>query len=304
MPEDLPGIVCGYHLSIARAKPGVCGAFLKFIFDSHEVRAQAEVACNGLTRVGLSQAAIDNLLVPVPPLTEQEQIVRLIRHHLSNIDALIAEQRRLVVLLKEKREGVITHAVTKGLNLDARTKYSGREWIGPVPENWFVARLKADLSFLTSGSRGWAEHYADAGDIFLRITNLRRGDIRLDLDDLQFVIVPPGSEGERTRVKHGDLLFSITAYLGSVAVVPDDLPKAFVSQHIALARLKGDLLTPEWAAFVAISDVGQTYFEMQGYGGAKVQLSLDDVRGLQIVIPPINEQRKVDPCVKTNLVRQ
>jgi len=150
--------------------------------------------------------------------------------------------------------------------------------------------LKRDLVFLTSGSRGWAEHYADDGALFIRIGNLTRDSIRLDLSDIQRVAVPEGTEGERTKVQPGDVLFSITAYLGSVAIVPDNLEPAFVSQHVALARLGGRYLSPDWTAYVALSSVGKTYLETQGYGGTKIQLSLDDVANLVMTVPPLQEQ--------------
>lgn len=164
-------------------------------------------------------------------------------------------------------------------------------WLGEVPAHWDVYPLKRELDFLTSGSRGWAEHYSDDGALFLRIGNLTRDSIRLDLSDIQRVDIPDGAEGARTRVKPGDVLFSITAYLGSVAVVPEGIEPAFVSQHVALARLKekGSVL-PAWSAYVALSWIGKTYLETTGYGGTKVQLSLDDVANLLLTVPPLTEQ--------------
>lgn len=169
-------------------------------------------------------------------------------------------------------------------------KDSGVDWLGKVPKHWEVRPLKRDLAFLTSGSRGWAEHYSDDGALFIRIGNLTRDSVRLDLTDIQRVIVPNGAEGERTKVQPGDILFSITAFLGSVAVAPEGLEPAFVSQHVALARLQEGELLPIWVAYVAFSWVGKTYLETQGYGGTKVQLGLDDVANLLLTIPPLNEQ--------------
>jgi type I restriction enzyme S subunit len=170
-------------------------------------------------------------------------------------------------------------------------KDSGIEWLGEVPVHWEVMSLKRDLLFLTSGSRGWADHYADDGALFIRIGNLPRNDIHLDLSDIQRVAVPDGTEGERTRVQSGDVLFSITAYLGSVAVVPEDFEVAYVSQHVALARLSGQSLLPKWVAYLTLSSVGKTYLETQGYGGTKVQLSLDDVRNIPMLAPSLDEQQ-------------
>jgi type I restriction enzyme, S subunit len=157
-------------------------------------------------------------------------------------------------------------------------KPSGVEWLGDVPAGWEMMPLKRDLDYLTSGSRGWAENYSDNGELFIRIANLTRGTIGLDLSDIQRVAVPEGAEGSRTKVRPGDVLFSITAYLGSVAVVPDGLETAYVSQHIALARLRKARISSKWVGFVALSVVGQTWFDTKSYGGTKVQLSLDDVR--------------------------
>ncbi|MNL46973.1 EcoKI restriction-modification system protein HsdS [compost metagenome] len=132
---------------------------------------------------------------------------------------------------------------------------------------------------------------------------MTRDDITLDLSDIQRVVVPPGSEGERTGVRPGDVLFSITAYLGSVAVVPANLGLAYVSQHVALARLNKKKLLPEWLAYVAKSIVGKTYLEMQGYGGTNVQLSLDDVANLPVTVPPIREQEAIVQFVRTETAK-
>ncbi len=169
-------------------------------------------------------------------------------------------------------------------------KDSGVEWLGAVPGHWLVIPLKRDIEFVTSGARGWAENYADDGDLFLRIGNLTRDSIRLDLSDTQRVVVPDGAEVDRTQVQAGDILFSITAYLGSVAVVPAGLGRAFVSQHVALVRPSKKHCLSEWLAYVAISYVGKTHLETTGYGGTKVQLSLADVTSLPMVVPPIDEQ--------------
>ena len=170
-------------------------------------------------------------------------------------------------------------------------QHSGVDWLGDLPSHWTVTPLKRDTIFVTSGARGWAENYSDDGDLFLRIGNLTRTSISLDLSDIQRVTVEDGSEGARTQVRAGDVLFSITAYLGSVAVVPDGLGTAYVSQHVALARLKQKQFLPDWVAYVASSYVGKTYLETQGYGGTKIQLSLGDVASLLVTSPPLEEQR-------------
>lgn len=238
----------------------------------------------------LNEAQIGNFPLVFPKTEEQQGIAAFLHRETAKIDALITEQQRLIKLLKEKRQGVISHAVTKGLVPDVPMKDSGVEWLGEVPEHWEIMPLKRGLVFLTSGSRGWADHYSEDGALFIRIGNLTRDSIRLDLSDIQRVSVPDGTEGERTKVQRGDVLFSITAYLGSVAVVAANLESAYVSQHVALARVKLECLLPEWVAYVTLSFVGRTYLETQGYGGTKIQLSLDDVANLVVTVPDVGEQ--------------
>ena len=142
VPEDLPGVVCGYHLSMVRPLPDVAGAFVTRLFGSVYAKSCFAVLANGLTRVGLGQYELDNVLLPFPPLAEQTKIAAFLDRETAKIDELVGEQRRLIELLKEKRQAVISHAVTKGLNPHAPLKPSGIEWLGDVPEHWNVSRLK------------------------------------------------------------------------------------------------------------------------------------------------------------------
>jgi type I restriction enzyme S subunit len=142
VPEDLPGVVCGYHLSMVRPRPGTAGAFVKRLFDSVYAKARFAVAANGLTRVGLGQYALDNVELPFPPVDEQTVIATFLDRETSKIDALIAEQEKLIALLAEKRQATISHAVTRGLNPNAPMKDSGVAWLEEIPAHWGVTRLK------------------------------------------------------------------------------------------------------------------------------------------------------------------
>lgn len=211
----------------------------------------------------------------------------------ATIDALVAKKERLIELLQEKRAAAITRAVTKGLDTAVPMKESGVGWLGEIPAHWVVSRLKNLARFVTSGSRGWAEHYSDDGPLFLRIGNLNAASIDLDLSDVQHVRPPFGAEGDRTHVRAGDLLISITALIGAVAVVPAGIPAAFVNQHLALVRLSETQANVRWIAFCVVSRVGQEQFRANLYGGTKDGLGLDDVRSLFVVAPPLDEQQRI-----------
>lgn len=136
--EDMPGVVCGYHLSIIRTSDPITAEYVQFSIMSHLNKARLYVDTPGVTRFGLDQDTIKNILVLLPPPDERRQIVRRLRSETAEIDGLIEKKTRFIALLKEKRAAVITHAVTKGIDPDAPMKDSGVDWLGRVPAHWDV----------------------------------------------------------------------------------------------------------------------------------------------------------------------
>ena len=244
-----------------------------------------------MPKVNRDKLAACPLLVPDP--AEQRAIADFLDRETAKIDALVARKERLIELLQEKRTALLTRAVTRGLDRNVPMKDSGVEWLAQIPAHWEVKRLKNVSTFVTSGSRGWAEFYSDEGPLFLRIGNVQSGSIDLNIDDVQHVDPPRGSEGERTRVKPGDVVVSITALIGAVAVISENLPEAFVNQHLALIRLFTSAADSRWVAYCIMSPVGQTQFAADLYGGTKDGLGLDDVRSLLVLAPPIREQERI-----------
>ncbi len=233
-------------------------------------------------------------IVALPPLEEQKQIADFLDFKTAKIDALIAKKKELIEKLKEQRIAVITQAVTKGLDTNAAMRYSGVDWLGQVPEHWEIRRLRYCVELVTSGSRGWAKYFSDSGSLFLRITNLNRESISLRLDDVERVDPPDGAEGARTLTQHGDLLISITADLGSVAIIPSKLEPAYVSQHLALVRPETNTLMSEWLALSVFSHSGKSQLLTAGYGGTKIQLNLNDIKEIVFCHPPSQgEQQRI-----------
>ncbi len=167
-----------------------------------------------------------------------------------------------------------------------------RDAPGDVPEGWALA-LTGDLfTLVTSGSRGWAEYYADAGALFLRIANLNHDTIGIDLAEKKYVSPPPSAEGTRTRVKVRDLLISITADVGMIGLVRSHPGEAYINQHIALAR-PAEELDEEYVAWYLASRHGQKQLQDLQRGATKVGLGLDDIRSVDVPLAPLAEQRRI-----------
>ncbi|WP_238082936.1 MULTISPECIES: restriction endonuclease subunit S [Pseudescherichia] len=283
----------GYHTIIARPFERENSRFYAYLLDCKELRSQVRHAVKGVKVFSITQAILRNLSIWLPSKDEQAQIAAFLDHETAKIDNLIEKQQQLIELLKEKRQAVISHAVTKGLHPDVPMKDSSVEWFGEVPEHWQIKRCKNLFDFVTSGSRGWAGYYSDEGDLFFRIANLTRDSINPKLDSIQYVTPPKGSEGERSKIKENDLLISITADLGSVCAADESISGGYVSQHISLCRPSGLVASSRWLAYFVLSDAAKEQFQGAGYGGTKVQLSLEDIRDLFVAYPPKSEQEKI-----------
>lgn len=171
------------------------------------------------------------------------------------------------------------------------------------PSHWVTTKGTTVFEFVTSGSRGWAQHYASTGAKFIRIGNLDHGSITLDLRDIQHVNPPSGAEGERTRLRPNDVLISITAELGMVGVVPAGFGEAYINQHIALARPRPDIHSKFVAWYFASDADGKKALRDMGRGGTKVGLGLDDIRNADVPLAPLPEQQRIADKLDTVLAR-
>ena len=242
--------------------------------------------------------------IPLPPLPEQTAIVRFLEHADRRIRRYIRTRQKLIALLEEQKQAIINEAVTG--RIDVRTgrtypayKDSGVE-LGEVPEHWKWCRLRNVVSLVTTGSRGWSSYASDTGPLFIRVANLSRGALKLRFDDVVRLNLPDTSEAQRTRIKAGDLLISVTAYIGSVGVVPEELEEAYVSQHVARCQPSPGSCS-QWIGYVLLSMIGQTHGRISLYGGTKDGLSLDDVKNYPILLPPRIEQDQAVRWIESNL---
>ena len=284
------GIITSAYVTIVPSAD-LTPRFAHFLLHGYDL-AKVFYRMGGGLRQSLKYADLKRLPLLVPPRSEQTRIANFLDEQTARIDALIAEKERLVGTLKNLRAEAIDHTVLGGEIKERGQPLNGLHVLGRAPRGWDVSRMKYELDYVTSGSRGWADYYADDGAIFIRIGNLTRDSITLDLADVQRVVLPNAAEGVRARVRPGDLLISITAYLGSVAVAPSEIEEAYVSQHVSLARPNFVRAIPDWLGYVVLSGVGKTFFDLQAYGGTKIQLSLDDIREMPVPLPSLDEQKR------------
>lgn len=280
------------HISILRLKASQSPAFLNYFLTVNYELVNSFYAKGSTKQTELQKESFLAHSIAVPINHLQRRIANWLDHQTTRIDKrreLLAKKREL---LQDLRSNLIAETIAFGLHGKA-AEPTGLADLPALPIGWQASHTKRLLRFITSGSRGWAEYYAEDGDIFLRIGNLTRETIDLDLSDTKYVRLPAkAAEGKRTRLRPGDLLVSITADLGSIAVVPVLEKAAYVSQHIALCRPKEGVY-PRWLGYAMLSPQTKRQLMSSGYGGTKIQLSLDDVRKVWLAVPPLDEQLEI-----------
>ena len=136
---------------------------------------------------------------------------------------LVAEQRRLMALLKEKRQAVISHAVTRGLNPHAPMKPSGIEWLGDVPEHWSVVKLGRHATVTKLTGFEYTNHWKvdpDGEIVALRGYNIKNG--KLDLESVDRISHELSASLDRSKLRAGDIVFPCTGTIGDAAIIPED----------------------------------------------------------------------------------
>ncbi len=149
--EELPGVLCGYHLALIRPLAHkVHGPYLAWLHSSKNFRSHYETQAVGVTRFGLSQNAFKEARIPLPPLPEQQRIAAYLDASCAAINAAVAAKRRQLETLDAFRKSTIKRAVMTGLNPSVKMKRTDVEWIPEMPQHWRLVRVKDVMEFFNT----------------------------------------------------------------------------------------------------------------------------------------------------------
>ncbi|MDP2521419.1 restriction endonuclease subunit S [Neptunomonas phycophila] len=286
-------IFAGYHTIIARPKDRTNSRFYAYLLDSQELRTQVRHAVKGVKVFSVTQAILRGIDIWLPDAIEQSKIANFLDHETAKIDTLIDKQQQLIKLLKEKRQAVISHAVTKGLNPNAPMKDSGVEWLGEVPVHWKSAKLKYLTDVIVDGAH-FTPTYVEEGVPFLRVTDIQSEEV--DLGRIKFI---PKNEHEvliqRCKPEKGDLLLSKNGTIGVPKVIDWDWE---FSIFVSLCLIKfNHRLNSEYAYFYFMThQIHEQIFGMIKQSTV-INLHLDKIQDFYFSVPPIDEQE----CIVENL---
>lgn len=279
-------------LALIRLNPEIANPiFYEYSLKSPILQAQIDSFCTANTQKNISMDDIPRLVLTLPPLAEQSTIAAFLDIETAKIDELVKDQERLIALLKEKRQAVISRAVTKGINANVPMKNSGIKWLGDIPKHWKVLNLKRvwsviDCKHITAEFSDDGIPLASIGEVQTWFVDLKGAKKTTQFFYSQLI------EGGR-KPESGDLIFSRNATVGEVAQVNDQHQNFAMGQDVCLLRRLNLDSLPDFFQFSLKSTITSIQLAEVMVGATFKRVNVEDIRNLLIVVPPYEEQKIV-----------
>ena len=301
--EDFPEFVILSSLGLLTPKEELSNVFLYYYLISGVNVDQMNSLIHGSALRRMTISKIDSLLITIPPVDEQQKIANFLDHETAKIDTLIEKQQQLIALLKEKRQAVISHAVTKGLNPDAPMKNSGVEWLGEVPEHWDVSRVKYHcLVKGRIGFRGYTvEDLVDKEDGALVLGASEMNTVgEVVLDNPQYISWEKYFESPEIMLEEGMILIvQRGSTVGKVASIPAGLGKATINPSLIVLR---DLsVSSKFMSYSLMGSLVKSFVEMARSSTAIPMISQEQVGNYWQLVPPKQEQIEIETYIVEKL---
>jgi len=291
--EDVPGVVCGYHLTLIRTEDLNTARYLHRVLQAHSTKAHFFVEAPGITRYGLGQDAIGDIRVCLPPVEHRAEIADQLDRETARIDSLITKKTRFIELLKEKRQALITHVVTKGLDPNAKMKDSGVEWIGEIPEHWLSMKFNR-IARVTEG-------LVDPKDerfrnmVLIAPNHIESGTGRIIALE---TAAEQNAESGKYTCKQGSVIYSkIRPALAKAAIAPCDCLCSADMYPMDCS----EKIDSEWLFFLMLSPPFTTWATLESDRVAMPKINRESLAELRVFLPPLNEQRSSVTWLKTHL---
>jgi type I restriction enzyme S subunit len=259
-----------------------------------------------LTKVAIGSTNSHTRASPKETLKWDVPVISRLESHkigliLDTLDNQIRETNAIITKLQLVKQGLAHDLLTRGVdeNGELRSTYEQApelykpSELGWIPKGWDIKSIEELGGFVTSGSRDWAQYYSDDGDLFIRIGNLSREHINFRFDKLQCVSPPQHGDGQRTKLVSGDILISITADLGIIGVMSDEIGTAYINQHVAMVRFSNEDINPRFIGHFLASKAFQMLLSAKNDVGAKAGLNLPSVRGFLVLTLKNSEQNEI-----------
>jgi type I restriction enzyme S subunit len=287
--------ICGGDLAILRPSSPTVPAFLGFAADSVPSIQQKASMGRGTTVKHIYPDELRHLMIALPPMVEQETISAFLERETANIDALVAEQRRLIELLKEKRQVVTSNAVTKGLDPAVPMMTSGDEWLGDVPSHWSIQSLRSIATVVRGASprpAGSPEYFHGDFLPWVTVAEITK-DTSVHLSATETCLTEKGAAFSRV-IPSGTLIYSNSgATLGVPKIL--DIEACANDGVVAFLNLVPQLRTE--FLYWYLDSITAAIREKVKQGSGQPNLNTAIVGDIRLALPPLAEQDAILECV-------
>lgn len=293
-------VFAGYHTIIARPNERERSRYYAYLLDSLEVRTQVRHAVKGVKVFSITQEILRGINIWFPPQDECKKIASFLDNETAKIDTLIDKQQQLIQLLKEKRQAVISHAVTKGLNLNAPMRDSGVEWLGEVPEHWEMVPLKHLCKFSGGGtpSKDNLSYWTDG-----HIPWVSPKDMKIFwLSDTQDKLTDNAVQESSTNyVEAGALLMVVrSGILQRTIPIAINTVEVTLNQDMKALRFN-ERMDPEYAANYIFGNTPSLLLEWTKEGATVESIEQEYLANDLIPVPPKQEQFEINKKIKKQM---
>lgn len=261
---------------------GIESKYIQYVFLS--AKPQLLVDAIGGGQPNISQDVIKNTRIPVPNISEQTAIATYLDNKCSKIDNVITTQEKRVELLRELKQSIITRAVTRGINPDAKMKDSGVEWIGEIPDHWEVTPLKHIIKFVNGFAFNSNDFDSDGDMPVYRIGDIANDKVSTD----SCVYVEKQESLQSFEVKEGDILLAMSgATTGKIGLVSDQ--KGYINQRVGIIRSN----IQKWVFLSLKTSLFAEYIYLSAIGSAQPNISTENFGNYVIALPPKEEIKSI-----------
>ena len=262
--------------------------FLSYIMKSTPYIEEIVKRSVGVSYPAINASDIGSFEVFIPLMTEQQAIANFLDHKTSETDALIFDKEKLIELLKEQRQAIITEAVTKGLNSDVKMKDSGIEWIGEIPEHWRENKLKYQVDI---NKNKLSENTPDDYEInYIDISSVDTSGKVLNTEIMIFGEAP--SRARRKLVKGDTIVSTVRTYLRAITWFEDPPHNLICSTGFAVLSPKASIY-PKYLAYLMRSTKYIDEIVARSVGVSYPAINASDIGKLECFLPQLTEQKEI-----------
>ena len=253
------------------------------------------------TQLNLNTDTIGSIKIALPSADELPSVLDFLDHETAKIDALIAEQEKLLTLLAEKRQATISHAVTRGLNPDLPMKDSGVAWLGPIPTHWEMKRIKDCGCEIVDCKNRTPELHPEGGYFVVRTSCVKNGEFNPEegffTDEANYL-----EWTQKGKPRPGDVLFTREAPTGEACLAPANLDFC-LGQRMMYIRPPAEILASKFLLHSIYSGLVRERIDSKSKGSTVGHLRVGEVGELPLLLPPIREQQEIVSFLDTEITK-